>query len=109
MSSVATLNHMSSPLSSPAGQNESQWFAVHTHARHEARVFSTLQSQSICGFMPMICEVHRWTDRRKIVQVPLFPCYAFVRVIPSPEMRLRVLQTPGVLCLVGFGGKPAPI
>jgi transcription antitermination factor NusG len=109
MSGDAGLSLVSSPLSQPAGQDRSQWFAVHTRARHETRVFYELQNQSICGFVPMICEVHRWTDRRKIVNVPLFPCYTFVRLIPSPEVRLRVLQTPGVLRLVGFGGKPAPI
>ena len=100
---------MSCLISFPGNLEESEWFAVHTRARHEAHAFYELQNKGIRGFAPVIREVHRWTDRRKIVDVPLFPCYLFVHIRLSTELRLRVLQTPGVLRFVGFNGKPAPI
>jgi transcription antitermination factor NusG len=46
--------------------------------------------------------VHRWQDRRVHVQLPLFPGYVLVRM--ALRDRLRVLQVPSVVRLVGFGG-----
>jgi transcription antitermination factor NusG len=43
------------------------------------------------------------------VELPLFPCYAFARIDPSPEARLKVLRIGGVLGLVGDAGLGTPI
>lgn len=77
------------------------WYAIHTRARHEKRIDLGLQEAGIKTFLPLIHEVHRWSDRRKEVALPLFPCYLFVRILPDPAMRLSVLKTPGVLNFVG--------
>jgi len=53
--------------------------------------------------------VHRWSDRRKIVELPLFPGYTFVRVFHSVENRIRVLEVRGVVCFVGGRGEGTPI
>jgi transcription antitermination factor NusG len=78
-----------------------RWYAVHTRARHEKRIDLGLQEMGIETFLPLIREVHRWSDRRKEVALPLFPCYLFVRILPDPATRLQVLKTPGVLNFVG--------
>jgi len=49
----------------------------------------------------MLTEVHRWSDRKKVVQLPMFNCYVFVQLVPTNEQRLRVLQTNGVISFVG--------
>ena len=77
------------------------WYAIHTRARHEKRIDLGLQQAGIDTFLPLVYEVHRWSDRRKEVALPLFPCYLFVRILPEPATRLRVLKTPGVLNFVG--------
>jgi len=77
------------------------WYAIHTRARHEKRIDLGLQEVGIETFLPLIHEVHRWSDRRKEVVLPLFPCYLFVRILPDPATRLSVLKTPGVLNFVG--------
>ena len=41
------------------------------------------------------------------LSLPLFPGYVFVRM--ALEHKLRVLQVPGVACLVSFAGKPAVV
>jgi transcription antitermination factor NusG len=51
--------------------------------------------------------VRRWKDRRKCLDLPLFPGYVFVRVALADQM--RVLQIPGVVRLVGFNGRPLPL
>jgi transcription antitermination factor NusG len=92
-----------------AGTPESQWFAIHTIAKHEKRVTKQLQEKDVDTFLPLLPEIHRWSDRRTKVDVPLFSCYTFVRIVPAPEERLPVLTTPGVLGFVGSQREGTPI
>jgi transcription termination/antitermination protein NusG len=85
------------------------WYAVQTRARHEKKVAKQLQEQGATTFLPLVTQTHRWSDRSKVIELPLFPCYAFARLVHSVEMRLPVLQTPGVLSIVGAHGVGAPI
>jgi len=78
-------------------------------ARHEKRVDSQLQEKRIITFLPLLQEIHKWSDRKRKVDVPLFSCYAFVRIVPTAENRVQVLQTPGVLGFVGSERQGTPI
>jgi len=60
-------------------------------------------------FLPLLSQMHRWSDRSKTVQVSLFPGYTFVRLIATPESCIRILQTPGVVGFVGTGRRGIPI
>jgi transcription antitermination factor NusG len=85
------------------------WFAVYTRARHEKRVAEQFDEKRLCAFLPLLRQVHRWSDRRSKVEVPMFSCYAFVRIGQTPEDRLKVLRTPGVLGFVGSERQGTPI
>lgn len=54
-------------------------------------------------------EVHRWKDRYKKVEVPLFTCYLFAQFARDTPSRQAVLKTPGVVRIVGFGSRDAPV
>jgi len=98
--------------SSPEAMGESSfasWYAVQTHARHEKIIAQRLREQGVTTFLPMYSEVHRWSDRRKVVELPLFSCYVFVRLLPTNEQRLRVLRQDGVFNFVGIRGQGTPI
>jgi transcription antitermination factor NusG len=97
------------PLWSAPPVAEPQWYAVHTRSKHEKIVVSQLERRGIKTFLPLISEVHRWSDRRKVVQLPLFSCYAFVHVRLLPELWFQVMQTNGVLRFVGVRGEGIPI
>lgn len=86
-----------------------RWFAVQTRSQHEKSVAYRFQSTGIETFLPMISEVHRWSDRKKVVQLPLFGCYVFARISPSNVDRIRLLRVDGVLSLVGKRGEGTPI
>lgn len=86
-----------------------RWYAVRTRSRHEKIVVKQLQTQEVTTFLPLITQIHRWSDRRKMVQIPLFPGYTFVRVVPSAEQFLRVLRIHGVSSFVGVRGEGTPI
>ncbi len=94
------------PLVSTETQN---WYALHTRPRHEKLVIQRLAERGVETFLPIVNEVHRWSDRKKTVQTPLFSCYAFARFQPNRVERLRVLRVAGVIGLVGSGGEGTAI
>ena len=85
------------------------WYAVHTRARHEKVVTARLRENGLETFLPLTRQRHRWSDRRKWVEVPLFSCYVFVRPASTDEERLRVLRTEGVFGILGTRGEGTPV
>lgn len=80
------------------------WYAIRTRSRHEKKVAEEIQSKGIPSFLPLMTRLHNWSDRKKEVQLPLFPGYVFVQILPAPEARLSVLRTFGVAGFVGSQG-----
>lgn len=98
------------PIASPViGGDLSHWYAVHTRSRHEKVVATRLEEQGISAFVPTRTEMRRWSDRRKLLEFPLFSCYAFVNLPWRPELRAKVIRTDGVLGFVSFGNGAVPI
>jgi len=84
-----------------------QWYAVYTSSRHEKSVADCLGHRGVHCYVPLYRSVRRWQDRRKEVELPLFPSYVFVQIDLS--RKLSVLTAPGVVQIVSFDGKPAPV
>jgi transcription antitermination factor NusG len=91
------------------GAEVENWYALQTRPRHEKIVAQRLQERGVTTFLPVVTEVHRWSDRKKSVQMPLFSCYVFAKFVPNRSDRLRVLRVDGVFGLVGARGEGAPI
>jgi transcription antitermination factor NusG len=91
----------------PGDYLEQRWYAAYTCANHEKRVREQLEQRRVESFLPVYETVRRWKDRRMQLQLPLFPGYVFARM--ALVDRLRVLQVPGVVRLVGFNGHPAAL
>jgi transcription antitermination factor NusG len=85
------------------------WYGLQTRPRHEKMVAQRLAEKGVTTFLPLLTEEHRWSDRKKSVQVPLFSCYVFAKFLPERSERLRVLRVDGVFGLVGAGGEGASI
>ena len=88
-------------------ESASQWFAIWTRSRHEQVVREQLDRKHVEAFLPTITKWSRWKDRKKKVDWPLFPGYCFARFDPSDT--LPILKCTGVVNIVSFEGKPAPI
>src|SRR5712672_1599621 len=86
-----------------------QWFAVQTRYRFEKKVVALLNHKNCEVYLPLRTEHHSWSDRQKVVTIPLFPGYVFVRIDRSRESRHAVLQTAGLLGFVTFGGTVIPV
>ena len=93
----------------PLPQQAMSWYAVHTRSRHEKLVGSQLEKRGFSTLVPLTTQVRQWSDRRKLVEMPLFPGYAFVRMVYEPEQKLRVLGTDGIVNFVGVHGQGTPI
>ena len=87
--------------------SQTHWYAAYTCAKHEKRVAAELGGRGVEHFLPLYSSVRRWKDRRVSVEMPLFPGYVFVRL--ALRDRLRVVQVPSVVRLVGFGGLPTAL
>lgn len=83
------------------------WYAAYTCANREKSVAASLAEREVEFFLPEYQSVRRWKDRRVTLQLPLFPGYIFLRV--ALRDRLRVLQIPGLVRLVGFGTEPTAL
>ncbi|MGA7379231.1 MAG: UpxY family transcription antiterminator, partial [Terriglobales bacterium] len=85
------------------------WYAIRTRSRHEKVVAKQLDGLGVENFLPLVTSVHRWANGPREVELPLFPGYAFVRLVYSPDQRVRVLRTHGVVDFVGTQGRGTPI
>lgn len=88
-------------------QASAPWCAVYTRHQHERSVGEMLEAKGFEVFLPLYESMRRWKDRRKLLSLPLFPCYVFVR--GAIERRLPVLSTPGVHMIISRGESVATI
>lgn len=90
-----------------AEQSRGCWYAAYTCVHHEKRVAQQLAEREISCFLPLYRSVRRWKDRRRELDLALFPGYVFVRM--ELKDRLTVLQLPSVVHFVTFSGRPVAI
>jgi transcription antitermination factor NusG len=91
-----------SPTAKPGVLN---WYALYTCPRHEKSVAHQIEQRNLDCFLPLYRSVRSWKDRRKELELALFPGYVFVQMELAD--RLRVLALPSVVHLVSFNGVPA--
>jgi transcription antitermination factor NusG len=90
-----------------AMHEESAWWALYTRHQHEKTVADTLSAKGFEVFLPLYESMRRWKDREKLLSLPLFPCYVFVR--GTLNRKLQVVSTPGVHMILYRGEQVALI
>jgi len=85
------------------------WYAIHTRSNFERQVAHQLSAKLIDTYLPVYREVHRWKDRTKAVEIPLFPGYAFARFVDTCSIRTAVLRTLGVVRILGSTNRIEPV
>jgi len=83
------------------------WFALRVKSRQEKMVATIAHYKGLETFLPLYKCRRRWSDRIKLIELPLFPGYLFCRA--NLADRLPILSIPGVLHFVGQGRIPIPI
>ncbi|RKY81341.1 antitermination protein NusG [candidate division KSB1 bacterium] len=83
------------------------WYALYTKSRHEKVVVSQIEDMGIECYAPLKEVVSFWSDRKKIIQKPLFPSYVFV--YGDKKERYRAVQAEGAVMYITFNGRPARV
>ena len=83
------------------------WFALRVKSNFEKTVATVVQYKGFEEFLPLYRGYHRWSDRLKAVDSPLFPGYVFCRI--DPNFRLPILTISGALHFIGIGKVPVAI
>lgn len=83
------------------------WWALYTRHQHEKVIADMLDAKGFEVFLPLHNTVRRWKDRRKVLSLPLFPSYVFIR--GGLHRKLQVVSTPGVYMALSRGGQVAII
>lgn len=81
------------------------WWALYTRHQHEKAVADMLGVKGLEVFLPLYESIRRWKDRSKMLALPLFPCYVFVRA--EVGRRVQVVSTPGVHMILSHGERTA--
>jgi len=95
------------PLAAARTPAPGSWYALYTCPHREKLVAEQIKLRSVPCFLPVYRSLRRWKDRRKELQLALFPGYVFVQI--ALEKKLKVLEIPGAVRLVSFNGQPAPL
>jgi transcription antitermination factor NusG len=83
------------------------WYALYTKHQHEKVVARNLACKGFEIFLPLYAAARNWKDRVKLLDLPLFPCYVFLR--GDLGRRLDIISTPGIYAFVSNAGQPAAI
>lgn len=83
------------------------WYVIYTKSNYEKKVYNTLKNE-FDVFLPINKTVKQWSDRKKVVEKPLFKSYIFVH-LKNEKDRLRALKVDGAYSYVSIGGKPAMV
>ena len=83
------------------------WYVVYTKPKWEKKVAERLNEIGVVSYCPLVAKERQWSDRKKVVNVPLFNSYIFVQI--EEQERSRVFEIPGAVRYLFWLGKPAMV
>jgi transcription antitermination factor NusG len=102
---AGTVNRLLDEEHSLADRN---WYAVYTLPRNEKSAVRHLTLREVESFLPTYETIRIWKNRQRVRTVlPLFPGYLFVHI--NGRQRSRVLESPGVISIVGNCREHVPV
>jgi transcription antitermination factor NusG len=104
---LMAMDHTETTMDQVEAESALPWWALYTRHQHEKTVAEILRTKGVEVFLPLYASVRRWRDRRKLLYMPLFPGYVFVR--EAQGQRVHVLTTPGVHMILSQGDRAAII
>lgn len=84
------------------------WYLIYTKPKHEKKVSAGLAEIDIDHLLPTIRTLRTRCDRKKFIDVPMFPSYIFVH-LKSRSDYMHALSTEGTLSYVKFGNEVATV
>lgn len=87
--------------------NEKKWYVGYTYPKYEKRINSRIQSLGLETYLPIRKELRQWSDRKKNIEVPLFPNYIFIKSKLNDLSEL--LQIEGLMNFISFAKQYATV
>ena len=94
-------------LTRPKKTIEEKWYAIYTKPRAEKLVNQRLLERGVETFLPLQKTYRIWSDRKKLVEIPLLPSYLFIKTKVKSFHHLYRIQ--GIVKIISFEGKPVSI
>ncbi|MDD2285563.1 MAG: UpxY family transcription antiterminator [Paludibacter sp.] len=88
-------------------ENKEAWYVIYTAPKAEKQVQQRLTEQGVEAFLPLHLSPRKWSDRVKLVEMPLFPSYLFVYTRRTALYDL--VRIPGIARIIYFEGQPAVV
>jgi len=88
-------------------KDQNKWYAVYTRPRAEKQVYQRLVEAAIETYLPLQKTYRVWTDRKKLVEIPLISSYIFVKT--RAKYFPVVTKVFGVIRFLTLEGKKPPI
>ena len=83
------------------------WYVVYTKPKWEKKVAERLNEIGVVAYCPLVIKTSQWSDRKKVISVPLFNSYIFVQI--EETERNRIFEIPGAVRYLFWLGKPATV
>lgn len=80
------------------------WYVVYTKSRYEKKIVNLIEEKEVAVYLPLVSKINQWSDRKKIVETPLFNSYVFV-YLKNYKDYLNVLAVSGVVFFIKIRGK----
>lgn len=107
---VQSLGSTTRTTTCASGEIHRRWYALRVKSNQEFVVSDGLHRKGIEDFLPSVKVLRQWKDRKKLVDVPLFPGYIFTRLNFDSMQYMEALRTRGAVDFVSFcAGRPANI
>ncbi len=90
-------------------KRDRSWYVLHTRSRFEVVVNDFLLKKTFDVFLPKVLVRSKRRDRKKMIRVPLFPGYVFVKTNLDPREHLEIVKTVGAVRLIGNHAGPVPV
>jgi len=84
-----------------------KWHVIYTMPRAERKVASSIDEMGIESYLPLYKVTRQWSDRKKKVEVPLFPNYVFVKV--SEKGRRVIFNIKEPVKFISIDNKPVVV
>lgn len=83
------------------------WYALYVKSRTERKVAVEFDYNKVEYYLPLVKRLKQWSDRKKMVEEPLFRGYVFVNI--NIKDYDKVVQTQNVVKFISFEGHAVPI
>lgn len=94
--------HVMEEVETALANTVQNWYVAYTLPKHEKAIAQRLRADNITCYVPLYAETRTWRRRRVDLELPLFPCYVFVKMVLKAKARL--LSAPGVIRLLTVSG-----